>query len=294
MALLFQVADYFHHPGLPVALFRRDHGIVCLPHHHHFHEIVFVLRGQAVHVVDGYAHEFAAGDLLLIRAGQVHHYRDVRDLGLISVLFLPPSGGTTSSAIPGAAGELFPHETNYGCYHGHLSPGWKVFGGALALVRGMEAGFSSQAPNDSGSVMEQFQFLLAMLAHYRNKARETRSPGGRISHFELAEHRITPALKHLEEHFSDSVRLDDLADLASMPSRTLLRQFQTVTGRSPFVYLHDVRLHHAMLELRQTTKCVTDIAYDVGFNDLSFFNRKFKSLTGLPPTAWRQKRPHEW
>ena len=75
MSLVLPATDYFRHPGLPMAVFRRDRGIASLPHSHEFHDMVFVLRGRAVHVVDGCAHEFGAGDLLLLRSGQVHHYR---------------------------------------------------------------------------------------------------------------------------------------------------------------------------------------------------------------------------
>jgi AraC-like DNA-binding protein len=87
---------------------------------------------------------------------------------------------------------------------------------------------------------------------------------------------------------------DRLAEQATLPLRTFLRQFHAVTGRAPFVYLHDLRLHHAMLELKRTKRHITDVALGAGFNDLSFFNRKFKLVAGLPPTIWRQKRPHEW
>lgn len=278
-----------------MTVFRRDRGISSLPHSHEFHDIVFVLRGRAVHVVDGYAHEFGAGDVLLVRRGQVHHYREVMGLRMLHILILPQFSMEVADAFHGTPDieeVLFPEEQEG--YRGHLSPGSREFGEALALVQAMESSLLRPHLECSVRFIGQWRSLLALIAHWQVKERLHGPVSRRIPQFETAEYRLRPAVRHLEEHFTDSVRLEDLADLAATSPRSLLRGFQTVTGRPPFVYLHGVRLHHAMLELRNTSRSVTAVAGDVGFNDLSYFNRKFKSFTGLSPTVWRQKRPHEW
>ncbi|HEY3897974.1 MAG TPA: helix-turn-helix domain-containing protein [Chthoniobacter sp.] len=295
MPLFLQTADYFAHPQLPVALFRREHGIACLPHSHPFHEIVFVLRGRAEHVIDDFTHSFSAGDVLLIHAGQVHHYREVQDLALHCVLLLPTYLDALSDALGGSPEieeSLF--QEFQGTYDGHFALGKRNFVAAMALVESIESEWVNAKPLRSARILEFLRDLLRLVASARLAARDHRWSVRRIAHFESAEQRLAPAVRHLESQFTESVRLEDLADLTKLTSRTLLRQFGRVTGRSPVTYLHDVRMHHAMLKLRKTSQPIIDVALDVGFNDLSFFNRKFKFLAGVPPTAWRRQRAHEW
>ncbi|MFZ4766905.1 MAG: helix-turn-helix domain-containing protein [Roseimicrobium sp.] len=275
MALVLSAADYFPHAGNGVAVFRRRHGIACLPHSHPFHEVILVLRGQAVHVVDGFTHVFSAGDVILVRAGQTHHYRQVCGLEMVHVLLFPSWEHTS------ALEACFPCGVNGAAYPGYMSLSVPHFSRAMQGVCAIELS-DATANGDVAS-------LLAFIARHGVQHRARRIEG-----FKLKERRVSPTCDFMETHFLEQVRLEELAAVAELPSRTLLRFFQDVTSRSPFVYLHGLRLHHAMLQLRHSRKDVTEVAFDVGFSDLSFFIRKFKALTGVPPTVWRQQQSNEW
>jgi AraC-like DNA-binding protein len=66
-----------------------------------------------------------------------------------------------------------------------------------------------------------------------------------------------------------------------------LRTFQRVAGLTPHQFVLRTRLHRAALQLRRTQDAISTIAFDAGFNDLSTFNRRFKRLMGVTPSAWR-------
>jgi AraC-like DNA-binding protein len=81
-----------------------------------------------------------------------------------------------------------------------------------------------------------------------------------------------------------------LARRATLSPFHFLRAFTNVAGMTPHQFVLRMRLHRAALRLRQSDESVTDIALGSGFNDLSSFNRRFRLIMGMAPTAFRARR----
>lgn len=99
-------------------------------------------------------------------------------------------------------------------------------------------------------------------------------------------------LKHIETDYASPQQLEDFAQLAGIAPATLCRQFKKSVGKTAFEYLNDVRIRQAMWRLRATNDKVLAVALECGFNDLAYFNRTFKRLTGLTPTAYRKSEKY--
>ena len=84
------------------------------------------------------------------------------------------------------------------------------------------------------------------------------------------------------------VELEDAAAQAGVSPFHFLRLFSSVLGVTPHQYLVRSRLRHAARLLADDDKAVTDIAYDVGFGDLSNFTRTFHRAAGVSPLKFRQ------
>lgn len=83
--------------------------------------------------------------------------------------------------------------------------------------------------------------------------------------------------------------LTELAELAGLEERTLLRRFKKATGMTTGEYVQRMRVGRAK-ELLQTTKLPFDrIAWDVGYSDASAFRKVFQKIVGLPPSEYRQR-----
>ena len=67
-----------------------------------------------------------------------------------------------------------------------------------------------------------------------------------------------------------------------------LRLFRNVLGVTPHQYLVRSRLRHAARLLADDDRPVTDVAFDVGFGDLSNFVRTFHRAAGVSPLRFRQ------
>jgi AraC-like DNA-binding protein len=100
--------------------------------------------------------------------------------------------------------------------------------------------------------------------------------------------RAVEAALWIDAHSHQAIDLEDAAGEAGHSPFHFLRLFSNVLGVSPHQYLVRSRLRHAARLLADDERPVTDIAYDVGFGDLSNFVRTFHRAAGVPPLRFRQ------
>jgi AraC-like DNA-binding protein len=100
--------------------------------------------------------------------------------------------------------------------------------------------------------------------------------------------RAVEAALWLEAGSHREIALEDAAQQAGVSPFHFLRTFASVLGVTPHQYLVRSRLRRAARLLADDDKPVTDVAYDVGFNDLSNFVRSFHRAAGVSPLKFRQ------
>ena len=100
--------------------------------------------------------------------------------------------------------------------------------------------------------------------------------------------RAVEAALWIDAHSHREVDLEQAARQADISLFHFLRLFAAVLGVTPHQYLVRSRLRHAARRLADEDRSVTDIAYDVGFGDLSNFVRTFHRAAGVSPLKFRQ------
>ncbi|MBQ1623614.1 MAG: helix-turn-helix transcriptional regulator [Bacteroidales bacterium] len=99
--------------------------------------------------------------------------------------------------------------------------------------------------------------------------------------------RVNKVKEFIAQHYTEEIKLDDLAGLVAMSPSAFSRFFKQYTGRGPVDYIIDVRMGVAARMLVDTTTSVSEICYACGFNNLSNFNRTFKARRGYTPRDFR-------
>lgn len=99
--------------------------------------------------------------------------------------------------------------------------------------------------------------------------------------------RAVEAALWIGEHSHEAIDLEDAARQAGLSSFHFLRLFGDVLGVTPHQYLLRSRLRHAARLLADDDRPITDVAADVGFNDLSNFVRTFHRAAGTSPRHFR-------
>lgn len=91
----------------------------------------------------------------------------------------------------------------------------------------------------------------------------------------------------IQKNLYANLTLEELAALCHMSLSSFKRKFKEVYGDSPIKYLSRMKVQRASELLKDKNNRISDIAYDVGFESLTTFNRTFKAQFGKSPSEFR-------
>ena len=99
--------------------------------------------------------------------------------------------------------------------------------------------------------------------------------------------KLNKVLDYVHFHFSEVIRLADVAKMVNMSEASFCRFIKQHTSKSFIDFLTDIRLGAASRALVDSSLSIAEIGYDCGFNNLSNFNRIFKKKKGVTPKEFR-------
>jgi two-component system response regulator YesN len=102
---------------------------------------------------------------------------------------------------------------------------------------------------------------------------------------------IDRALEYVALNYVEQIPLTNVADYACVSPAYLCAGFKKYTGFTFVEYLNMYRIEVAKNMLMETNHLLEQIAFQVGINDVIYFNKLFKRFTGLSPGRYRKTRP---
>jgi two-component system response regulator YesN len=100
---------------------------------------------------------------------------------------------------------------------------------------------------------------------------------------------VTKAINYIEEHLSEELSREDIANHVYLNPAYLSRLFKKETGQSLTDYILELRIAKVKPMLEKTNLKISDIAQTVGYDNFSHFTKMFKKATGLTPFEYRRK-----
>lgn len=94
-------------------------------------------------------------------------------------------------------------------------------------------------------------------------------------------------IKYVEQHYQERITIGQIAASCDYSQSHFMKYFKNATGMSFIEYLNDYRLSTAARLLRASDSTVLSVSEEVGFENLSYFNRSFKKKFGKTPSAFR-------
>ncbi|SRR6266480_1112304 len=104
---------------------------------------------------------------------------------------------------------------------------------------------------------------------------------------------IWKARKFIEEYSGEELSLKQVAKAVNISANHLSEKFKEVTGVNFVEYIARIRFKNACELLRNPNQRISEIAFAVGFQSLSQFNRVFKKLAGKSPSRYRADPSNE-
>lgn len=107
---------------------------------------------------------------------------------------------------------------------------------------------------------------------------------------EVADSRVAQCVAWIRHHSNEEIEIQDLASMAYMSKDHFIRRFKAELGQTPLAYITQRRIERAELLLITSDMTVKEIAFRLGYEDFSYFNRVFRKWVGMTPLEYRNKR----
>lgn len=245
-------------------------------------EIHLVRNASGIVLVGDHIGTFEPGHLAMVGGGLPHDW--VTPVGLgetiaqrdIVVQFDPARLEAATAALPevGAIETLLVEASRGLEFHGETRRRGAEVMEAMGRVDGLER-------------LALFLRLLSVLV-----SGTERRPLSSAGFVPSTDHRsldlVAAAFGFIVENFRRDIRLGDLADHLGMSEWTCSRFFKRHSGHSFTDHMAQLRVSHACELLSGTAMPVTEVCYEVGFGNVSNFNRLFRLQRGLTPSAYRR------
>lgn len=140
----------------------------------------------------------------------------------------------------------------------------------------------------------QFERLLTMLSilnelELSNEATVLNADGFSMEMQMQDNDRINAVFNYVKDNFHEPITLKEVSELVSMTEPSFCRYFKKITNKTFTKFVNDYRLVHASKLLAEKTISITEICYESGFNNFSYFNKSFKEFTGKSASQYRQE-----
>lgn len=252
------------------------------PHWHDEMEIIYIKKGRGIVNVDFKEYHVSALTLVFILPGQLHSIEQYEDETMeyeniifdYSMLlskkkdsvyedFLKPltHGKIT---VPTIFSQVYPYFTDL------VSP----IDACDEICKTKPQGYQLYIK----SMLFQFFFILD------NRCRNLTTPKNNRKTID----KMKIILKYVENNYANKITISEIADVIGFSESHFMRYFKETMGTSFIEYLKDYRLTMAARLLQSSEDSILNISAEVGFDNLSYFNRSFKARYGMTPRQYRK------
>lgn len=106
---------------------------------------------------------------------------------------------------------------------------------------------------------------------------------------EHSDNEIKKAQNYIEQNFDKRITVTELAEKFALSKRNLERRFKKATSNTVSEYIQRVKVEAAKKQLENSSGQVSEVMYNVGYNDTKAFRTVFKKVTGLSPAQYKMK-----
>lgn len=99
---------------------------------------------------------------------------------------------------------------------------------------------------------------------------------------------VNKIFKFINENYHHKISTKDIAMYVGLTTNSFCRMFKTLTQKSFIGYLNEYRINRALKLLEETDDNISEIVYQCGFENLSYFSRTFSQLKGQKPIEYRK------
>ncbi len=258
-----------YHLNVPAFIFKW--------HYHPEYELTLITKGHGKRLVGDSYENFTAGDLVLIGPGMPHTWVSNKERG------------KTSSAVVIQFSEKFIQS-----FLQH-----QEFGSIAPMLTGSSHGFffSCKASKKIAEEIDRLPNLpgaekimsLIMVLQRLSQLRPAKLSSPHFTTVKGMENeiRVNKICQYIQKYFREQISLSKMAAMLHLSDAAFCKFFKRATGKTFSDYLNDIRIGNACSLLTDSDKPISTIAYESGFESLTYFNRVFSKKKQTTPRNYR-------
>lgn len=253
-------------------------------HWHEEIEVIIVLDGNCNYRIDLDSFTINKGDILIVDSQKLHSLSVISDKTMIWASFVFNMNMLKSSNTDGALLKYIAPILN----HKHELPIIikESFPGYNKLFNVIEDIMYCYYEKDIAYELE----LKSLLFHffsllYKNNLIEKQKNKNMLT--VNTTDKIKIVLNYINEHYFEDISISTLSNLCNYSEYHFMRFFKKNIGLTCVQYINNYRLEKASILLTSSNNTIMDISLEVGFDNLSYFNKLFKRKYNLTPKEFR-------
>jgi len=255
--------------GAPIAC-ERVEGVndnMSKSHYHRYFEIYFLENGTREHIMNNEIYQTNAGDFMLFAPYIMHHSYSKEGVAFRRIV-LYFCGDSINAVV---LKEMLKNGS------GFYQPTSKVANTVHTYLADL-----LREQNESGVLHDitMNTLLNALLITIMKSVTVSKKPEMKT--------RIAKIIDYIEQNYMKEIHLQDLSSLFYISDYYLCHEFKKYTNRTIVQYINATRILNAQRQIMETSHSFTTIAADTGFSSLTHFNRTFKAVVGMSPSAFRK------
>ena len=243
-------------------------------HHDNYFEMLLIQNGECNVTIDNICYNAKAGDIVCYNCGTMHHEQlfskepfNVYDIAVDGLQF---DGLRKNCLVPDGVPCVF------------------SAGNKFDLLNQLFVQTYSLFEDDPATSEFYFHYLtLSIISIVKNIADHSIKTQ---AHLNRKTSEVGNAVReYLHAHYAKPITLEDIGKDLSLSPYYISHVFKSTSGYSPMQYVTHLRISNAQNLLIYTTTPITEIAYSVGYSNLSNFNYAFSKYSGMSPSQFRKE-----
>ncbi|OHR66958.1 hypothetical protein HMPREF3291_00865 [Bacillus sp. HMSC76G11] len=248
-------------------------------------EIFYTLKGKGRYFIDGKIYTFEKGDLFVIGNQELHKSQLIEGepFEALIIMFNPKIVHMLKADDEVDLLSIF-YDRSPGFSHKMKAD---TFSKTLIWIfKQLQTEFENNREDSLRSIISLLNYLLIFLKRKYGENEQLSTLDCNYS-FKLNDI-VSKALEYVDEHFHENINLPDIANSLNVSSSYLSREFKRVTGFTLIEFITTKKVRHAKNLLGNSFLQVTEIASEVGYNNVTHFNWIFKKKVGMSPGKYRK------
>jgi len=255
-------------------------------HYHPEVQLTLILEGSGTRFIGNSISSFQEGDLFLIGSNVPHVFRNEQAAGSdkqepkvksLSLYFKPDALGDTFFQLPETRHiSLLLSEASRGIEISRAGTGdMKDLFTQIWLLSGFDR--LQKLLEILNRISLSTEYRVISQHAYDRPLRDTDN------------RRISEVFDFVVKNYAEEIKLKHVASLANLSPTAFCRYFKLHTRQTFTEFLNRTRIGQASRLLTETNHSISEIGYVCGYNNIPYFNREFKKITGLTPMNFRRE-----